>query len=224
MKMLGIDYINKIKKHILNINNSHEYSNTYIEYKNNMLYITIRDGSKNFLDSVIEKYTKKIIDKYFVGGILIEENKSIMIYSRKYTIKGIKNKFLFNIEDKYDLKQGHIYYSTSHNKKFTYLNRIKDINTILVLFENDVIAKDISLHDIGLLKYIEKDINYNKILETQKDYDFSYMDIRSKMIFLSATYCGDFILPTIEPEKVFEILIKAHTPREYLDKIYKTNN
>jgi hypothetical protein len=220
MKMLGMDYINEINKHILNINNSHEYSNTYIEYENNILYIAIRDGSKNFLDRAIKEYTKEIINKYFVGGVLIEENKSIMVYSRKYTIEGIRNEFGYNVENKYFLKKGHIYYSLSHNKNFTYLNTIIDINTMLVLFENDMIATDISLHDIGILKYVEKNINYKSILEIQKDYDFSYMDTRGKLIFLSATY-QDYTLPTLNKGRPSEILINCKTPREYLNQRYK---
>jgi hypothetical protein len=90
---------------------------------------------------------------------------------------------------------------------------------MLVLFENDTSAKPITLNDLKLLKYIDKNIDYKNILEVQKDYDFSNMDISDKRTFLSATY-EYFIIPKVSPNKCNKILEISNTPREFINKVY----
>lgn len=208
----------EIINHISNINNSHEYD-TWLDYKDNVLSVAISNGSRNCLDFAIKKYPTEIINKYFIDATLVNTNKRIMIYSKKYKIRGIKNKFDFKVENKYFLKQGYIYYSFEDNKNFTYLNTIISRNTMLVLFENDAIAKPISLDDLKLLKYIDKNMEYENILEIQKDYDFSDMDTNDKRTFLSATY-EYFTIPKLSPSECSEILEKSITPREFINKVY----
>lgn len=205
-----------IENHIENINNSNEFKSKIILNNDGTINIVLRNGSKRNANNE----TNEILKKYFINGRReVPTQKHIMIYLNICKIDGIKNKFDFDIVNKYDLKLNTVYESVNDcnclkkGDKVEFLMIENEINELIVRVNKEI--KVLNIKDNIQLKETNELIEKEEIIE----------QLLSSKIKRDTIYLIDCLFRFVGEKIDYEVIEKMRRDKDvnYKEKIVYTN-